>query len=336
LSNILYIGNQLLGKNKTATTIDTLSGLLESEGFNVTTASTKKNKIVRLCDMLYHIIKHRKYVDYVLIDTYSTTNFYYAYLSSKLCVFFGLKYVPILHGGNLPNRLKESPKLSRQIFANAHINVSPSLYLMSFFESFGFKNIIHIPNVIELKNYHFQKRNIDEIRLLWVRSFSKIYNPKLAVQLLKSLREDNFKASLCMVGPDNDGSLQETKALAKDLKVEVEFTGKLPKEVWHKKSKEFNVFINTTTIDNMPVSIIEAMALGLPVVSTNVGGLPFLIEHNTDGILVRPNNVDALKAAILSLKNNEILQQQIAANARKKVEKFDWDVAKDQWFSILS
>lgn len=336
MRNILYIGNQLLGKNKTATTIDTLSSLLQSEGFNVITASNKKNKILRLCDMLFHIFKHRKSVDSVLIDTYSTTNFYYAYLCSKLCAFFRLKYMPILHGGNLPNRLKESPKLSRQIFANAHINVSPSLYLMSFFESFGFKNIIHIPNVIELSNYRFQKRNIDEIQLLWVRSFSKIYNPKLAVQLLKSLQEDGYKASLCMVGPDNDGSLQETKALAKDLKVEVEFTGMLPKEEWHKKSQEFNVFINTTNVDNMPVSVIEAMALGLPVVSTNVGGLPFLINNNVDGILVASNNIEDFKIAILSFKNDESLLHQMTTNARKKVEQFDWELIKHQWFSILS
>ncbi|GAL89417.1 glycosyltransferase family 4 protein [Jejuia pallidilutea] len=336
MKNILYIGNQLVDNNKTVTTIDTLSTLLQSEGYRVITASNKKNKIFRLCDMLYHIIKHRNSVDYVLIDTYSTTNFYYAYLSSVLCTYFGLKYIPILHGGNLPERLKTSQKLSRQIFTKAHINVSPSLYLISFFENFGFKNIINIPNVIELKNYHFKKRQIDDIHLFWVRSFSEVYHPKLAVKLLKLLQEDGFKVSLCMVGPENDGSLQKVKMLAKNLNVKVEFTGRLSKAEWHEKSKAFNVFINTTNVDNMPVSVIEAMALGLPVVSTNVGGLPFLIKNNVDGILVPPNNVKAFKTAILRLKNNELLVDQITTNARKKVEQFDWEVVKHKWFSVLS
>lgn len=336
MKHILYIGNQLSGKNKTATTIDTLSNLLRSEGFGVTTASNKKNKILRLCDMLYHIIKHRKSTDYVLIDTYSTNNFYYAYLCSKLCQFFKLKYIPILHGGNLPKRLKASPGLSAQIFKNAYINVAPSLYVMARFQEEGFKNITHIPNTIQLEDYNFKARNLDEIRLLWVRSFSKIYNPKLAVKILKSLLDDNIKTSLCMVGPDNDGSLERVKAYAKKLNVEVEFTGKLSKRKWHKKAEQFNVFINTTTIDNMPVSVVEAMALGLAVVSTNVGGLPFLISHNIDGILIKPNDVEAFKTAILKLKSDAALVQKITINAREKVEQFDWAVVKNQWISLLS
>lgn len=334
MKNILYIGNQL--SNKTVTTIDTLSNLLQIEGFNTTTTSNKKNKILRMWDMLSHIIKYRKSTDYVLIDTYSTTNFYYAYLCSKLCYFLKLKYIPILHGGKLTERLKTSPQLSKQIFKNAHINVSPSRFLMSSFQEAGFKNIIHIPNSIELKNYNFISRNFDEIHLLWVRSFSSIYNPKLAVHILKSLLDDNFRARLCMVGPENDGSLSETKKIANDLCVEVEFTGKLSKPEWHKKAENFNVFINTTTVDNMPVSVIEAMALGLPVVSTNVGGLSFLIENNVDGILVEPNNVEAFKTAILKLKNDTFFRQQITSKARQKVEQFDWNVVKHLWFSILS
>ncbi|TBN03619.1 glycosyltransferase [Hyunsoonleella flava] len=336
MKNILYIGNQLSNKNKTATTIDTLSVLLRSEGFNVTIASSKKNKFLRLLDMLYHIINYRKSIDYVLIDTYSTYNFYYAYLCSRLCKYFKLKYVPILHGGNLPNRLKRSPKFSSQIFKNAHVNIAPSRYLLSFFEKAGYKNISHIPNTIELQNYGFKERKLNDIHLLWVRSFSNLYNPKLAVKILKLLKDDDINASLCMIGPDNDGSLKTVKAYADSLNLDVEFTGKLSKEEWHKKAESFNIFINTSNIDNMPISIVEAMALGLPVVSTNVGGLPFLIKDYIDGILVKPDDVEAFMAAILRLKNDASLVEQITINAREKVEQFDWKVVKNQWISILS
>lgn len=335
MKHILYIGNQLSGKNKTATTIDTLSNLLRSEGFHVVTASNKKNKLLRLCDMLYHIIKHRKSTDYVLIDTYSTTNFYYAYLCSKLCRFLNLKYIPILHGGNLPKRLNTSPKLSAQIFKRAHINIAPSMYLLTCFQEEGFNNITYIPNTIELKNYPFRQRKIDEVKMLWVRSFSKIYNPKLAVKILKSLQDDNIKSRLCMIGPDNDGSLEDLKSYTKTLNLEVEFTGKLSKNEWHKKAEEFNIFLNTTNVDNMPVSVVEAMALGLPVVSTNVGGLPFLITDNADGILVKPNYIEVFRTAILRLKSDADLVEKITINARRKVEQFDWQVVKNQWKYIL-
>lgn len=335
MKHILYIGNQLSSGNKTATTIDTLSTLLRAEGYIVTTVSKKHNKVWRLLDMLSYIIKLRRKVDYVLIDTYSTTNFYYAYLCSQLCRVFKLKYMPILHGGNLTQRLKDSPIKSKQIFDNAYCNIAPSLYLLSNFKSYGYTNIKHIPNTIEIDNYNFLKRKVDTINLLWVRSFSTIYNPQLAVKLLKSLIDEGFNASLCMVGPDNDGSLKSTKLLAKELGVNVEFTGKLSKKEWIEKSKSYNIFINTTNIDNMPVSVIEAMALGLPVVSTNVGGLPFLIKNEVDGITVNPNNVNELKGAILKLKTHQAFLDKITTSARRKIEQYDWQVVKHKWFSEL-
>lgn len=335
MKNILYIGNKLSSKGKTVTTIDTLSSALATEGYCVKSVSSKKNKFLRLLDMLLSIIKNKTWADYVLIDTYSTQNFYFAYLSSQLCRVFNLKYIPILHGGNLPNRLKSSPKLSKAVFNNAYINVSPSEYLKSNFESLGYQNITIIPNAIELEHYTFKSRTIETIRLLWVRSFSEIYNPKLAVSILKTLQDKGFETSLTMVGPDNDGSLDETKIFAKSLKVDVSFTGKLSKKEWITLSKDYNIFINTTNFDNMPVSIIEAMALGLPVISTNVGGMPFLIVNNVDGVLVPLNNVDAFTTAILKLKNKENLKNNLVKQARKKTEQYSWQIVKERWKSIL-
>ncbi|GAB1855715.1 hypothetical protein MHTCC0001_05490 [Flavobacteriaceae bacterium MHTCC 0001] len=336
MKNLLYIGNKLSHKNKTVTTIETLSQNLRKEGFIVYSVSSKKNRVFRLCDMLWHVIKYRNRVEYVLIDTYSTINFYYAYLCSLLCRFFNLKYIPILHGGNLPERLKTSPKKSNHLFRNAYINIAPSLFLKSHFESHGYTNLEYIPNTIELNHYNFDKRTFKEARLLWVRSFSSIYNPELAVKVLKILRENNIEATLCMVGPRNDDSLDSTKSLARELGVEVEFTGKLSKKDWHKKAEGFNIFINTTNVDNTPVSVIEAMALGLPIISTNVGGMPFLIEDGEDGILVPPNDEVAFKDAVCRLIEDRNLGKNIADKARKKVESFDWEVVKHKWFSVLS
>ena len=77
------------------------------------------------------------------------------------------------------------------------------------------------------------------------------------------------------------------------------------------------------------------MALGLPVVSTNVGGIPYLIDHDIDGILVDVNNVTEMKKAILSLKNDEGFRSKLVTNARLKVEKFDWDLVKSKWLELL-
>lgn len=335
MANLLYIGNKLENAGKTVTSIETLGKFLEAEGFTIYTASSKTNKISRLLDMLFNVLKYKRKADFVLIDTYSTSNFYYAYFVSQLCRLLQLKYIPILHGGNLPNRLKSSPKLSKAIFNHAYKNVAPSNYTQTNFETFGYSNIVCIPNSIEIKHYPYKQRDFGKVKLLWVRSFSKIYNPLLGIQVLKVLNDDGIDAELCMVGPEKDGSLQEAKNYAEKLKVEVTFKGKLEKEEWINLSKNYNFFINTTNFDNMPVSVIEAMALGLPVISTNVGGLPYLIEDNKDGILVNPNDVSLFTSAVKSLLSNPEKAIQLTAHARKKVELFDWEVVKNQWIELL-
>lgn len=149
------------------------------------------------------------------------------------------------------------------------------------------------------------------------------------------MKDENIEAELCMVGPDNDGVLQKVEELAKELNVEVTFTGKLSKTKWINLSKNYNIFINTTNFDNMPVSVIEAMALGLPIVSTNVGGIPFLIDHNQDGILVNPNNVTVFVDSIKQIINQPEFANSIVLKARKKVEHFDWEIVKHKWTELL-
>lgn len=336
MKKLLYIGNHLSKTGNTETTIETLSKSLRLEGYRVFVSSKKSDRLFRLLDMLYAVLKYSKKVDYVLIDTYSTLNFQYAFFVSQLCRILNLKYIPILHGGNLPHRLMQNPKLCRLMFSKAYKNVSPSNYITSEFETHGYTNLVGIPNAIDINKYPLEVKDFKTIRLLWVRSFSQIYNPLLAVKILKNLKDEGLNASLCMVGPDKDGSLSDAKKYADSQAVTVKFTGKLSKKEWIKLSKDYNIFINTTNFDNMPVSVIEAMALGFPVVSTNVGGMPFLIANNKDGVLVNPDDIIGFVAAIKALHCDPDKVKKLSKNARKKAETYDWQQIKQQWLSLLS
>ncbi len=139
-----------------------------------------------------------------------------------------------------------------------------------------------------------------------------------------------------MVGPEKDGSMEKCQQLAKQKNLPITFTDLLKKEAWITLSKEYDLFINTTNFDNTPISVIEAMALGLPVISTNVGGLPYLIENNETGILVPPNNVDVFVEAITQLLSNSEKTEQLSKNARIAVELFDWEVVKGEWGKVIS
>jgi len=334
MKNVLYIGNALYKTGSTATSIETLGKLL-SEHYNIVIASNKSSKMLRLLDMCYSILSRRKWANYVLIDTYSTSNFYYAVIIGRICKVFKIKYIPILRGGNLESRLKNDPKKSSRLFLNAYTLVAPSHFLVDVFKKYNYSNVVFIPNNISVSNYNFTQRDYSSIRMLWVRSFSKIYNPELAIKVLKDLNKKGFSASLCMVGPEVDGSLLNCKKLAEELKLKVDFTGKLSKMEWIELSKKYNVFINTTNFDNTPISVMEAMALGLPIVSTNVGGMPYLIDHKTDGLLVKPESSESMTNAIIQLVENHDLVYKLTRNARRKVEQFDWNLVKNIWLDIL-
>lgn len=336
MKNLLYIGNQLHNHGFNKTSIETLGVFLADEGYNVTYTSDKKNQIIRLLDMLWTTLFNVRKVDYILIDTYSTSSFWYAFFCSQIARVFNIKYIPILHGGDLPNRLNKNPYLCKLIFKNAFVNAAPSNYLFEKFKAKGFENIVFIPNSVQLEEYEFKKRNQVAPKLLWVRAFATIYNPKMAVEVLKALKEKYPKAILTMVGPDKDGSLFETKKLAESLHLKVNFTGKLSKKEWTDLAVEHDVFINTTHFDNTPISIIEAMALGLPVVSTNVGGIPYMLTNTENALLVNDNNSDEMVESIEKLLNSDELVQKLTFNAKLLVSNMSWQVVKLKWIQLLS
>lgn len=332
---ILYIGNKLSKHGNTATSIETLGTFLEKESFKLYYASSIKNKSLRICHMILMTIFYSKKVNYVLIDTYSTSNFWYTVIISQLCRVFSLKYIPNLRGGDLPNRLKKNSFLCNIVFKNALVNIAPSSYLYNSFVDFGFNNVEYIPNTIELQNYKYEVKTFDFPKILWVRSFSNIYNPILAVKVLIKLKQKYPNAKLCMVGPKKDESFEQTTKFAEANDVNVIFTGKLSKEEWINLSFDYNVFLNTTHFDNTPVSVIEAMALGLPIVSTNVGGIPDLLENNKTALLVNDNDLDSMVFQIERLFDEKFLAQNLSENSRKQVENYDWSVVKNQWKMLL-
>lgn len=336
MKKLLYIGNKLSGHGFTITTIESLGVLLENEGYTVYYASSKKNKLLRMLDMLVQTIRKAPQTDYVIIDTYATQNFWYALLVSQLCRLLNLKYIPILHGGNLPDRLKRDPRYCRLIFANAYINVAPSNYFYTIFKNAGFDNTVTIPNIIETKNYEFTNRIVRKPRLLWVRSLAQIYNPAMAIHVLAELKKDFPNAVLSMVGPDKENLLPGLKAVAANLNVDVEFTGRLSKPEWIAMSKQYDIFINTTTVDNTPVSVIEAMALGMPVISTNVAGIPYLVQDGYNALLVESGNVSQMVNAVKRLISEPGLTHQLTQNAHALVMTFDWEVVKRKWLQILN
>ena len=276
MKRILYIGNKLSHYGFTPGVIETLGRQLEEAGYEVYYAGTMKNQALRLMEMLWKTLLIGCKVDYILIDTYSTGAFWFAYLAGRLARIMNKKYIPVLHGGDLPARIKRSKQACDKLFFHSHANVAVSGYLQHTFQTHNYP-VVLIPNNIDLKQYSYKVRHNPGPKLLWVRAFSTIYYPKMAVDVMEELLKSYPDATLCMVGPNKDGSLDDFTKYAKSKGVinNLVITGRLDRADWIRCSEEYDFFINTTNVDNTPVSVIEAMALGLIIVSTNPGEYHF-------------------------------------------------------------
>lgn len=333
---LLYIGNKTTLHGLTPGVIDTLGPLLEKSGIKVYYAGYRKSAFLRLVEMLWSTVIKAGNVDYILIDTYSTKAFWYAYLTGQVARFKQTKYIPILHGGDLPKRLSRSKIACDRLFNKSYANIAVSGYLFNEFEKRGYKTIV-IPNSIDITKYQFKSSEQCKPQLLWVRSFHRQYNPNMAADVLDNLLNSYPDTELCMIGPDKDGSMEEFKNYVKEKGIEnhVRITGKLAKEEWIRLSKNYDFFINTTNVDNTPISVIEAMALGLCVISTDPGGIPFLLNDGIDSFLVKPGDSSAMADKINYLVNNPQISMSMTQKARQKAQRFDWEQVRPKWVELL-
>jgi len=214
---------------------------------------------------------------------------------------------------------------------------APSEYLREHMQPY-WKDIQVLPNAISINAYTFRTRR-RATRLIWLRAFHEVYNPVMAVQVLALLKQDFPNIQLTMIGPDKgDGSLQRTRQEAERLDVMDRLTllGSVRKEDVPKRLSGGDVFLNTARIDNMPVSVLEAMASGLCVVSTNVGGIPYLVQAEREALLVSPDNAEGMAEAVRRIIVEPELSRRLSSNARRKAEQLDWSVILPRWEKLLS
>ena len=149
---------------------------------------------------------------------------------------------------------------------------------------------------------------------------------------------DYPEVTASMVGPNKeDGSLRRCQNLAVELGVanRIAFPGSIDKADVPTLLANGDIFLNTSQVDNTPVSVLEAMASGLCVVSTDVGGISYLLEHERDSLLVPPDDPIEMANAVCRILREPRLAKLLSCNARRKVEQFDWSVVLPTWQHVL-
>jgi glycosyltransferase involved in cell wall biosynthesis len=334
-TKIVYFGNKQ-EKNKSTTSVMETLVPLWSKFSEVKSYSSLNNKILKMIDFIFHFFKDGLKAHKIVIDVYSTSAFYFAFILSFLSIVFNKKYMLFLHGGNLPNRQKQNPKLVEFIFSKAHKIVAPSYYLKSYFEEKGFQ-IEYIPNSIDLKKYTFQERKAAKLNLLSLRGFGKPYNPIMTLEAVSIIAKKIPSVKLCLIGNEDEYYYEDVVNFINQNKLNehVSILPKMSQAKWIALSTNYDIMISNPDIDNTPISVLEGMALGMCIITTNVGGIPFLLQDKNEAIFVNKNNAQELVDAIYCITENEIISNNLSKNARKKAETFDWELLKTKWETLL-
>jgi glycosyltransferase involved in cell wall biosynthesis len=335
---VLVIGYFLSSSLGVRSVCEDLAAQLAVSQWPVFTASEKRGRLSRLLDMISTAWCKRHEYTVAQIDVFTGLAFLWAEVVCQILHWVDKPYILTLHGGNLPVFAQRWPRRVRRLLCSAAVITTPSRYLLANMAHYR-ADLLLLPNALDLATYNFKQREQPQSHLIWLRAFHFIYNPTLAVKVLVRLKVDFPDIDLTMIGPDKrDGSLQATRQMAQELDIadRIKLPGKIAKTKVPDWISKGDIFLNTTNVDNTPISVLEAMACGLCVVSTNVGGIPYLLEHGHDALLVPPDNPEAMAAAVRRILTEPGLAERLSRNARRKAEQFDWSIILPQWEALLT
>jgi len=336
-ASLLIVGNFLSSTQGNRAVYEELAELLTVRGWQIVSVSAKPGRIARLFDMTSTVWQTRNTYHAAQVNVFSGWAFFWAEVVCILLKHLNKPFILTLHGGKLPEFATRWPRRVQRLLRSAAGVTTPSHYLFDQMRPYR-ADLQLLPDALDLNKYHFKPRLRPQPHLIWLRAFHYVYNPQLALHVLALLADTFSDIRLTMLGPDKgDGSLQSTKQTAIALEVigRLELTGSIIKTEVPAWLNAGDIFLNTTNADNNPMSVIEAMACGLCVVSTNVGGIPYLLEHEQDALLVPPNNPQAMAAAVRRILTEPGLAERLSRNARRKVEQFNWTAILPQWEAIL-
>jgi glycosyltransferase involved in cell wall biosynthesis len=212
----------------------------------------------------------------------------------------------------------------------AHLIIVPSGYLVDVFARHGLKATA-VPNFVEIEHLPYRLRNPVRPLFLSNRNFEEHYNVSCVLRAFARIQARAPQAKLVVAG---DGPLRERlQSEARDLGLRnVTFCGAVAPDRMAVLYDDADVYLNAPDIDNMPNSILEAAACGLPVVTSNAGGIPYIVRDGVTALLTPPNDDAALAAAAIRLLEKPDLASGLAAAARAEVlERYVWPAVELGW-----
>ncbi|HEY0376143.1 MAG TPA: glycosyltransferase family 4 protein [Pyrinomonadaceae bacterium] len=245
---------------------------------------------------------------------------------------YGKKTVLNYHSGQAEDHLRRWGRTAIPTMRRADRIVVPSRFLVDIFARFGLEARA-VFNHVETERFSFRERKPLRPVFLSNRNLEPLYNVGCVLRAFALVQRRYTDARLTVAG---DGSQrEELEKLARALGLRhTKFLGLVAPEEMPRLYDEADVYLNGSEVDNMPLSILEAFAAGLPVVTTGAGGIPHVVTDGETGLVVPVGDDEALAQSAVRLLGDEGLATGIANRARAECRRYSWPAVRGEWLSV--
>lgn len=289
--------------------------------------------IIRLTLFIINLLKTLWKIDVIHLLSCSYLPFF-LFTSSTLIIskLYGKKVILNYRGGAAEDFFKRWSIITKPIINMSDEIIVPSNFLKDIFNKFGIETKI-ISNIVDFNEFKYKAREKIKPKIIIARKLEKIYNVKCGILAFEIIKRKFKEAELTILGT---GSQEESlKSLVKELNLDgVKFLGKVDHKDIPKLYEDADILFNPSLVDNMPISILEAFAAGLPVISTNVGGVPYIIEDGINGLLVKPDDFNEMALKVTELLKNPLVVSKITQNGKDSVKKYTWEKIREDLLHI--
>jgi len=233
------------------------------------------------------------------------------------------------HSGEADEHLARWGALVHPWLRMAEVIVVPSEYLREIFARHGYAVGV-IRNVVDTSRFRYRERLPVGPRLVSTRNFEPHYRVEDTLQAFALLRGQYPTATLTLAGYGRQGA--SLRQLAEAIGPQgIRFVGRVEPERMPALCDGADIFVNSSVVDNQPVSVLEAFAAGLPVVSTPTGAIGSMVRDGETGLLVPPRDPAAMAKAVASLLADPEQAVRMARQARREVECYTWPQVREAW-----
>lgn len=243
-----------------------------------------------------------------------------------------LRRVPVIvnyRGGEAATFLQRSAGLVRATMRRASRLVVPSSFLQEVFARHQMAADV-VPNIIDLARFH-PAEPCATVQLIVARNLEPIYDNATALRAFAQVLSECRDARLVVAGTGPEEPALRRLAAELGIAERVHFAGRLEREAMARLLRESRVALNPSLADNMPNSVLEALASGVPVVSTNVGGVPHIVVDEESALLVPPADPTAMAGAVLRLLHEPALAERLRAAGLRSVAAYTWEQVGPRW-----